>query len=142
MSRPFHAAIPVDDLREARRFYGDLLGCAEGRSDAEWVDFDLFGNQLVCHRAGPRAAADRAARQTNTVDGKVVPIPHFGVVLKMAEWQALADRLRSMDIDFLVEPYIRFHGQAGEQGTLFIADPSGNALEFKGFNDMNQLFAT
>lgn len=139
MLRPFHAAILVDDLDEARRFYGGLLGCAEGRSDRGWVDFDLFGNQLVCHL---RSNNDRPPGQHNTVDGKAVPVPHYGVVLPMAEWEALADRLRAAKIGFLVEPYIRFRGQAGEQGTLFIADPSGNPLEFKGFRDLNQLFAS
>jgi extradiol dioxygenase family protein len=142
MSKPFHAAIPVDDLDAARRFYGELLECAIGRSDTNWIDFDLYGNQLVCHRADRRGESDRTRGPANVVDGKTVPVPHFGVVLEMDEWQALADRLRAANVEFIVEPYIRFRGQAGEQGTLFITDPSGNVLEFKGFADLNRLFET
>lgn len=138
-ARPFHAAILVDDLDAARRFYGDLIGCAEGRSDTDWVDFDLFGNQLVCHR---KIGASSTQSQLNAVDGKTVPVPHWGVVLEMHEWQALADRLTEARVEFVIEPYIRFRGQAGEQGTFFIADPSGNAIEFKGFADLSQLFAS
>jgi extradiol dioxygenase family protein len=138
--RPFHLAIPVADLAAARAFYGGLLGCAEGRSDPQWIDFDLAGHQLVCHLV-PGAAA-RSAPPTNAVDDHDVPIPHFGVVLTMPEWHALADRLRAAGVDFVVEPHVRFAGLAGEQATLFIADPSGNVLEFKGFRDLGQLFAT
>jgi extradiol dioxygenase family protein len=140
--RPFHIAILVDDLAAARQFYRGLLGCSEGRSDEDWIDFDLFGHQLVCHRVQVAATAGTASGQKNPVDGKSVPLPHFGVILQMDEWQNLADRLIAEKIDFLVEPYIRFRGQPGEQGTLFIADPAGNALEFKGFRNLNQLFAS
>jgi extradiol dioxygenase family protein len=138
--RPFHLAIPVADLAAARTFYGGLLGCAEGRSDPHWIDFDLAGHQLVCHLVA--GAAARAAPPTNAVDDHDVPIPHFGVVLTMPEWHALADRLRAAGVAFVVEPHVRFAGLAGEQATLFIADPSGNVLEFKGFRDLGQLFAT
>ena len=139
MAKPFHAAILVDDLDAAREFYGALLGCPEGRSDSDWVDFDLFGNQLVCHR-GPGHAG--GTEQSNSVDGKSVPVPHWGVVLGISEWRTLADRLTDAGVDFLIKPYIRFSGEVGEQGTFFIADASGNALEFKGFADQNQLFAS
>jgi extradiol dioxygenase family protein len=137
---PFHLAIPVDDIGKARAFYGDLFGCAEGRSAPHWVDFDFFGHQLVCHLA---PAADVAHH--NPVDGDEVPVPHFGVVLSMAEWQALAERLRrrlpEFGLAFVIEPRVRFRGQAGEQATFFLRDPSGNALEFKAFADPSRLFA-
>ena len=135
---PFHLAIPVDDLVTARAFYGQLLGCAEGRSADHWVDFNLRGHQLVCHVSD----VSRPAR-SNPVDGHDVPVPHFGVVLHMADWQQLADRLRAAGTEFIIEPYIRFAGEPGEQATMFFLDPSGNALEFKAFKDIEgQLFAT
>ena len=137
MSRPrFHLAFPVRDLEEARAFYGGLLGCAEGRSSPEWVDFDFHGHQIVAHLA---PAPERVA--TNPVDGENVPVRHFGVVLPMAEWQALADRLTAAGTRFIIEPHVRFKGLAGEQATFFFLDPSGNALEFKAFADLGQLFA-
>ena len=136
---PFHLAIPVHDVAAARAFYGGLLGCPEGRSAERWIDFDLFGHQLVCHQvdgAAPRIAGG------NAVDGHDVPVPHFGVVLEMDDWQALADRLRAAGVEFVIEPHVRFVGQPGEQATLFFLDPSGNALEFKAFADIEgQLFA-
>lgn len=137
--RPFHLAFPVDDLAAARRFYGDVLGCGEGRSSEQWIDFDLFGHQIVAH-------LDPAARRTeahhNPVDGHDVPVPHFGVVLTMEDWQALADRLRAAGTRFVIEPHIRFAGQVGEQATMFFHDPAGNALEFKAFADDAMLFAS
>jgi uncharacterized protein len=136
--QPFHLAITVDDLTAARAFYGGLLGCPEGRSAEHWVDFDLFGHQLVCHLA---PAGQRAVHH-NPVDGDQVPVPHFGVVLEMADWHALARRLQDADVRFVIEPHVRFAGQPGEQATLFFLDPSGNALEFKSFADIErQLFA-
>lgn len=135
--RPFHLAFPVHDLAAARAFYGELLGCAEGRSSDEWIDFDFYGHQIVAHLSGP--AADRGA---NAVDGHDVPVPHFGVVLTMADWQALADRLTAAGTRFGIAPHIRFVGQPGEQATMFFYDPSGNALEFKAFVDDAMLFAT
>jgi hypothetical protein len=135
---PFHLAFPVDDLAAARRFYGEVMGCAEGRSSDEWVDFDFHGHQIVAHLA-PGQAGDRA--QTH-VDGHGVPVPHFGLVLEMADWEALAARLREGGAEFVIEPTIRFKGQPGEQATMFLRDPSGNALEFKAFADMGNLFAT
>ena len=142
MSRltPFHLAIPVHDIAAARAFYGGLLGCAEGRSAERWVDFDLYGHQLVCH-AGD--GLPRAVHGDNPVDGHDVPVPHFGVVLELDDWHALADRLRAAGSTFVIEPHVRFAGQPGEQATLFLLDPSGNALEFKAFADIaGQLFAT
>jgi uncharacterized protein len=136
-TRPFHLAFPVHDLGAARAFYGGLLGCPEGRSSPEWVDFDLYGHQVVAHLAPGECR--RAA--TNAVDGDAVPVQHFGVVLPMAEWQALADRLGAAGTAFIVEPHVRFKGLAGEQATMFFLDPSGNALEFKAFADLSQLFA-
>jgi extradiol dioxygenase family protein len=135
---PFHLAFPVRDLEETRRFYADVLGCAIGRSSDSWVDFSLFGHQMSAHL---RPAATEAARD-GAVDGKLVPIPHFGVVLLMDDWRALADRLEAASgIDWLERPQVRFAGQPGEQATLFIRDPSGNALEFKGFRSMDAVFA-
>ncbi len=134
---PFHLAFPVDDLAAARRFYGGLLGCPEGRSSSEWIDFDLFGHQIVAHLSAPKAAADAH----NAVDGHDVPVPHFGVVLPWDSFHALADKLKAGGVTFVIEPYIRFAGQVGEQATMFFRDPAGNALEFKSFRDINQLFA-
>ncbi|MDF3936714.1 VOC family protein [Pseudomonas citronellolis] len=136
---PFHLAIPVYDLAAARRFYGEVFGLAEGRSSAQWVDFDFFGHQLVIHEQ-PKTAAQESA-QSNPVDGHDVPVPHFGVVLEWAQWEALAERLRGLGVAFVIEPYVRFKGQVGEQATLFLFDPCGNALEFKAFKDIGQLFA-
>ncbi len=135
---PFHLAIAVHDLDAARAFYGGLIGCAEGRSAERWVDFDLYGHQLVAHLADGTELKPRA---TNPVDGHDVPVPHFGVVLDWAAWQALAARLRAAAQPFVIEPGIRFAGQVGEQATFFLYDPSGNALEFKAFRDPTQLFA-
>jgi len=136
---PFHLAIPVRDLAAARAFYGDLLGCREGRSAAEWVDFDFFGHQLVCHVV-PDGGGGKPAH--NPVDGHDVPIPHFGMVLEMSDWEALAATLKKAGTAFVIEPHVRFRNQAGEQATLFLTDPSGNALEFKSFRDIEgQLFA-
>jgi len=134
---PFHIAFPVDDLAKAREFYGGLLGCPEGRSSDEWIDFDLFGHQIVAHLAPARPDQPHH----NPVDGHDVPVPHFGVVLTMDGWQALADRLTAAGVHFVIDPHIRFKGQAGEQATMFFLDPAGNALEFKAFADMGQLFA-
>jgi extradiol dioxygenase family protein len=135
---PFHIAFPVGDLEAARQFYGTVLGCPEGRSSDTWIDFNLFGHQIVAHRveyqrSGPGGAA-------NPVDGHDVPVPHFGVVLPPADWQALADRVRGAGVKFVIEPHTRFAGQAGEQSTMFFLDPAGNALEFKSFADLGQLF--
>ena len=135
---PFHLAFPVDDLAAARRFYGELLGCPEGRSAEHWVDFDLYGHQVVAHLA-PDAVRREA---TNPVDGEAVPVPHFGLVLPMAEWKELAQRLKQANAQFVIEPTVRFAGEPGEQATMFLLDPFGNALEFKAFADINQLFAT
>lgn len=132
----FHLAFPVRDLDEARGFYGGILGCREGRSSSEWVDFDLFGHQIVAHLAPNSGVVHR-----NEVDSDHVPVPHFGVVLPMDEWQSLADRLRANGVGFVIEPKIRFKGQTGEQATMFFLDPSGNALEFKSFADFSQVFA-
>jgi extradiol dioxygenase family protein len=134
---PFHLAFPVDDLAAARRFYGGLLGCPEGRSSDRWIDFDLHGHQIVAHLA-PEAAPRRAS---NPVEGEDVPVPHFGLVLAMDEWKALADRLRGGGVEFVIEPTIRFEGQPGEQATMFLLDPAGNALEFKAMADPANLFA-
>lgn len=135
--RPFHLAFPVHDLAAARGFYGDTLGCAEGRSADHWVDFDLFGHQIVAHLD----PAPRATSLRNPVDGDQVPVPHFGVVLTMPDWQALAARLRAAGTDFIIEPHVRFKGEVGEQATMFFLDPSGNALEFKAFADDAMIFA-
>ena len=133
---PFHLAFPVDDLAAARRFYGELLGCPEGRSADEWVDFNLYGHQIVAHLA-PEAVR---ANASNAVDGDDVPVPHFGIVLPMDAWKALAARLGG-EIDFVIEPTVRFQGQPGEQATMFFLDPAGNALEFKAMADPAKLFA-
>jgi uncharacterized protein len=131
---PFHLAIKVRDITEARAFYGSLLGCSEGRSAATWVDFDLYGHQLVCHLA--RDAGE--AVHHNPVDGDQVPVPHFGVVLELPAWETLAARLQAAGVQFVIEPRVRFRGEPGEQATLFLLDPSGNALEFKAFADVEK----
>jgi len=133
----FHYAFPVHDLAAARAFYGGILQCREGRSSEKWVDFDLYGHQIVAHLS----EKSRGNYTTNPVDGHDVPIPHFGVILTMFQWEELANRLRKAKIRFMIEPYVRFKDQVGEQGTMFFLDPSGNALEFKAFADMNQVFA-
>ena len=135
---PFHLAFPVDDLAAARRFYGELLGCTEGRSADHWVDFDLHGHQIVAHLA-PKAARSRV---TNPVDGEDVPVPHFGLVLPMGDWKRLAARLQSAGVEFVIAPTVRFEGQPGEQATMFLLDPAGNAVEFKAMADPAKLFAT
>ena len=134
-SRPFHLAFPVRDLEEAREFYAGLLGCPTGRESGEWIDFNLYGHQIVAHLAPPEAAVS-----TNKVDGEDVPVRHFGVILGWDEWEALAQRLQGR-VRFIIEPGIRFKGQVGEQATMFFKDPSGNALEFKAFRDPGQVFA-
>jgi uncharacterized protein len=138
MSRPpFHLAFPVHDLAAARAFYGELLGCPEGRSSNEWIDFDFFGHQIVAHLSpdvGPRP-------HRNPVDGHDVPVPHFGAVLDMAAWEAMAERLKASGTEFVVEPTLRFRGQPGEQATMFFLDPSGNAIEMKAMADPANLFA-
>jgi uncharacterized protein len=134
--RPFHLAFPVHDLAAAREFWGGTIGCPEGRSSDEWIDFDFYGHQIVAHLA-PR----RAEEASNPVDGHDVPVPHFGIVLTMTDWQALAARLIAAGTAFVIAPHIRFAGQAGEQATMFFRDPSGNAIEMKAFADLGQLFA-
>jgi extradiol dioxygenase family protein len=137
--RPFHLAFPVDNLDEARSFYGELLACPEGRSSPHWIDFNFFGHQLVCHLDN-RSVENRTA-VTNLVDGHGVPVPHFGVVLDMAAWEELRQRLEAAGIEFVMKPTVRFKGQVGEQATMFFRDPAGNNLEFKAFADLKQLFA-
>lgn len=138
MTRPrFHLAIPVDDLDAARRFYGDVLGCPQGRSADTWVDWDLYGHQLVTHLAPGAGDAIR-----NPVDDHDVPVPHFGVLLSVDDFQLLADRLRGAGVEFVIEPYVRFEGMPGEQWTMFLRDPAGNAIEIKAFADDAQVFAT
>lgn len=136
--RPFHLAFPVHDLEAARRFWGGTMGCSEGRSSAEWIDFDFYGHQIVAHLVPGMKPADAGG---NAVDGHQVPVPHFGVVLEMKDWQALADRLVAAGTQFAIEPHVRFRGQAGEQATMFFRDPSGNAIEMKAFEDLSQLFS-
>jgi uncharacterized protein len=138
MLRPFHLAFPVHDLDAARAFYGGVLGCAEGRSSEQWIDFDLHGHQIVAH-LDPDA---KPVAVENAVDGHHVPVPHFGVVLTMPDWEALAARVEAAGVRFGIAPYVRFRGQAGEQATMFFRDPSGNALEFKAFADDAMIFAT
>ncbi len=138
---PFHIAIPVRDISESRQFYSTVLGCKEGRSDATWVDFNLFGHQFVCHLNPNIGKNGKIDSHYNPVDGHGVPVPHYGVVLQMEQWEQLAQQLQQNGIDFIIEPYIRFKGETGEQATMFFLDPSGNALEFKAFKDMSQLFA-
>jgi uncharacterized protein len=135
--RPFHLAFPVDDLERARAFYGGVMGCREGRSSDHWIDFDFYGHQIVVH-LDPSSGS---ARSYNPVDGHDVPVPHFGVVLTLEAWSALADRMRAAGTVFVIEPHIRFKGEAGEQATMFFHDPAGNALEFKAFADDAMLFA-
>ena len=134
---PFHLAFPVDDLAATRAFYGGLLGCAEGRSSEQWIDFDFHGHQIVAHLAPSEVGATAA----NQVDGHAVPVRHFGVILEWNAWHVLADRLRFLNVAFVIEPGIRFVGQVGEQATMFFLDPAGNALEFKAFKDPSQVFA-
>jgi len=137
MNNLFHLAFPVHDLSAAREFYGSVLGCEEGRSSERWIDFNLYGHQIVAHLAENSAGV----KASNKVDADNVPVPHFGIVLPMDEWSVLADRLTEKGIDFIIEPKIRFAGQVGEQATMFFLDPSGNALEFKAFADFSQVFA-
>jgi len=137
--RPFHLAIPVRNIAESRAFYGQLLGLSEGRSSDEWIDWNLYGHQLVTHLNPHLGQAGKVPVHVNGVDGMGVPVPHFGVVLTLEDWQTLAQRLAGQ-VDFIIDPYTRFKGEAGEQSTLFFSDPSGNALEFKAFADLNQLF--
>ncbi len=140
---PFHLAVQVRDIAEARRFYGQILGCPEGRSDTHWVDFNLFGHQLVCHLNPAMGDTGKLSSHHNPVDGHGVPVPHFGVVLNVSDWNELAARVRREGLDFVIEPCTRFQGQPGEQSTMFFLDPTGNALEFKAFKDIEgQLFAT
>jgi extradiol dioxygenase family protein len=134
---PFHLAFPVHSIAAAREFYGELLGCPEGRSSDDWADFNFHGHQIVAHLAPEEAGH----RQTSAVDGDAVPVRHFGVVLPMAQWQATADKLQRAGISFIIEPHVRFKGEVGEQATMFFLDPSGNALEFKAFANMASLFA-
>ena len=134
---PFHLAFPVHDLEAARGFYGDVLGCPEGRSSDEWIDFNFYGHQIVAHLA----PSETGLAQRNAVDGHGVPVRHFGMVLPMAEWEALAARLRAAGTEFVIEPYVRFKGEPGEQATMFFLDPSNNAIEIKAFSDISRLFA-
>jgi extradiol dioxygenase family protein len=135
--RPFHLAFPVHDLDAARYFYGEVMGCPEGRSSDQWIDFDFYGHQIVAHLD----AAARSVATHNPVDGHDVPVPHFGVVLAMEQWEALAERVKAAGITFGIQPHVRFKGQPGEQATMFFCDPSGNALEFKAFANDASLFA-
>lgn len=136
---PFHIAFPVHDLNAARKFYGELLGCPEGRSSETWIDFSLYGHQIVAHMKPGVSGTDEVHH--NPVDGHDVPVPHFGVVLEWEQWETLAENLKAAGTRFVIEPYVRFQGEVGEQATMFFLDPSGNALEFKAFKDMGQLFA-
>ena len=137
MQYPFHLAFPVKDLESTKAFYGELLGCAMGRSSERWVDFDFYGHQVTAHLKPEESGSGG----TNEVDGDKVPVKHFGVVLTMPVWEALAEKLKKAEMNFLIEPHVRFQGQIGEQATMFFYDPSGNALEFKAFKDPDQLFA-
>ncbi len=138
--RPFHLAVPVRNIAESRAFYGELMGFSEGRSAKDWVDWNMYGHQLVTHLNPTLGAEGKVPLHYNGVDGKGVPVPHFGVILTAADWQDLAEKLKG-NVEFVIEPYTRFKGEAGEQSTLFFLDPSGNALEFKAFADLSQLFA-
>jgi hypothetical protein len=139
---PFHLAIPVRDIDEARAFYGTKMGFEEGRSTNEWIDFNMFGHQLVTHLNPNIGKTGKVTSIHNHVDGHGVPVPHFGVVMEFDDWEKLADKVRGFVDEFLIEPYVRFKGEVGEQGTMFFCDPSGNALEFKAFRDIeNELFA-
>ncbi|MGW5147888.1 VOC family protein [Rhodococcus koreensis] len=140
---PFHLAIPVDDIDAARNFYGGVLGFTEGRSDTKWIDWNFGGHQVVTHQVGdgPSATPREGVAGTNPVDGHNVPVPHFGLVLPVDEFKVLAEKLTSIGTEFVIEPYVRFEGEPGEQWTMFFLDPAGNAMEFKAFADLNQLFA-
>ncbi|MEN0046646.1 MAG: VOC family protein [Bacteroidota bacterium] len=135
--QPFHLAFPVYDLAETRHFFEELLGCSVGRTSDRWIDFNFWGNQITAHLVEREAEEDK----TNAVDGKNVPVKHFGAILEMSEWEALAEKLKAHGTDFIIEPYVRFKGEVGEQATMFFLDPSGNAIEFKSFKDFNQIFA-
>ena len=137
--RPFHLAIPVNNLEICRKFYGEVLACEEGRSSDHWVDFNFFGHQLVIHQKPGDSGSEK--KVSNTVDGKQVPVPHFGVVLDWEEWNQLREHLEDKHMHFIIEPYIRFKGEVGEQATMFFLDPEGNALEFKSFKNMDLLFS-
>ncbi len=143
--QPFHLAIPVIDLEKTRQFYRDVLGCSEGRTDTHWVDFDFFGHQLVLHQKPEsefsKQNSNSKSANPNLVDGKEVPVPHFGVVLEWEKWEELAQNLKDKNIKFVIEPYLRFEGKVGEQATMFFFDPENNALEFKAFKNIDQLFA-
>lgn len=134
---PFHLAFPVADLQTTRKFYTEVLGCETGRSSDKWIDFNFFGHQVVAHLKPEEAGSDH----TNEVDGDQVPVKHFGVILEMDEWEQLAEKLKTYQVNFIIEPHIRFKGEVGEQATMFFLDPSGNALEFKAFKDKSQIFA-
>lgn len=136
MQNLFHLAFPVKDLESSREFYGEVLGCEEGRSSAQWIDFNLFGHQIVAHLSENAGIVHR-----NKVDADHVPVPHFGIVLPMDEFKTFAEKLKSKGVEFIIEPKIRFEGEVGEQATMFFLDPSGNALEFKSFADFSQVFA-
>ena len=139
---PFHLAVQVRNIEEAREFYGVKMGLSEGRSSPDWIDFNLFGHQLVTHLNTEIGATGKVTNTSNSVDGHGVPVPHFGVIMQFDDWLVFADRARTFIDDFIIEPYIRFQGEPGQQGTMFFSDPSGNALEFKGFNDIElELFA-
>ena len=140
--RPFHLAFPVHDIAAARAFWGGVMGCREGRSAPEWIDFDFYGHQIVVHLVAGAAAPAAPDAGSNPVDGHDVPVPHFGVILDMADWRALAERLTAAGTRFDIAPHVRFQGQPGEQATMFFRDPSGNAIEMKAFEDLGQLFAT
>lgn len=143
MLTPFHIAIPVRDIAESRDFYGTKMGLSEGRSDANWIDWNMFGHQVVTHLNPNLGPTGKVANHCNPVDAHAVPVPHYGVVLEVDTWKAFADRVRTFVDDFIIEPYVRFEGQPGEQHTMFFSDPSGNALEFKAFaNIESELFAT
>ncbi|MEM9859669.1 MAG: VOC family protein, partial [Bacteroidota bacterium] len=137
MTNPFHLAFPVDNLDAARRFYKEILECEEGRSSDRWIDFNLYGHQIVAHLAPEECGLAK----TGDVDGDQVPVKHFGVILDWSDWEKLAEKLKNKEIKFIIEPHIRFKGEVGEQATMFFLDPSGNALEFKSFKDMSQVFA-
>ena len=135
---PFHLAFPVNDLKSTRKFYEELLGCSVGRTDERWIDFNFWGNQITAHLVDEPDPGNTA----NQVDGKKVPVKHFGAILPMEEWEQLAEKLKAHSTNFIIEPYVRFKGEVGEQATMFFLDPSGNAIEFKSFKDFNQIFAT
>ena len=137
MKNLFHLAFPVDDLEKAREFYGEILECEEGRSSEHWIDFNLFGHQIVTHLSPENVGV----KHRNEVDADAVPIPHFGILLSMEDWKEFAEKLKSKNIEFIIEPKIRFAGEVGEQATMFFLDPAGNALEFKGFKDFSKVFA-